>query len=305
MEARGENNPFDLGNDLAYQHWREWKLDNYPISINEISVVIDNLNEILPEEVSQIVKVVGKTNMAIYSCRSGAAVDDKRTARALGQAVGLEHLDGNLCADADGISSIQVMTDRDSRHQGYIPYTPRPINWHTDGYYNDTEHRIRGMLLHCARPAASGGENGLLDPEIAYIHLRDEDPALAAALMQSDAMTIPANIEHGVEIRPARTGPVFSVDEATGRLHMRYTARTRSIVWKQDGRTEAANDFLKDLLNSDLAYIYRIRLQAGQGIVCNNVLHNRAAFTDGDGPDERRLVYRARYYDRVQESPER
>jgi hypothetical protein len=42
------------------------------------------------------------------------------------------------------------------------------------------------MLLHCVRPAASGGVNRLLDPELAYIALRDAVPALVRALMQPD-----------------------------------------------------------------------------------------------------------------------
>jgi len=33
------------------------------------------------------------------------------------------------------------------------------------------------------------------------------------------------------------------------------------------------------------------------GLVCNNVLHDRAAFTET--PQQKRLYYRARYYERV------
>ena len=42
--------------------------------------------------------------------------------------------------------------------------------------------------------------------------------------------------EQGIA-RAAQTGPVFSIDPASGDLHMRYTARTRSIEWKQDATT--------------------------------------------------------------------
>jgi hypothetical protein len=38
-------------------------------------------------------------------------------------------------------------------------------------------------------------------------------------------------------------------------------------------------------------------LQAGEGLISNNVLHNRTAFEDG--PGHRRLIYRARFYDRI------
>ena len=77
---------------------------------------------------------------------------------------------------------------------------------------------------------------------------------------------------------------------------MRYTARTRSIEWKQDALTQAAVRTLAEILN-DSEYVLRARLQPGMGIICNNVLHTRTAFTDR--PERRRLLYRGRYYDRL------
>ena len=108
-------------------------------------------------------------------------------------------------------------------------------------------------------------------------------------------MTIPANTAQGAELRPARTGPVFSAD--AGALHMRYTARTRSIEWRPDEATRAAAQFLRQILDAGSPYVFTLRLAAGQGLVCNNVLHDRSAFTDD--PMVGRLVYRARYFDRV------
>ena len=131
------------------------------------------------------------------------------------------------------------------------------------------------------------------------LYLRNE-PAYVEALMQPEVMTIPANIENGVEIRPQQTGPVFSLDEQTGTLHMRYTARTRSIVWQDDALTRAAVKALEELLATESGYIFHHRLQAGQGIICNNVLHKRTGFTDDEKNGQRRLFYRARYFDRVQ-----
>ena len=78
---------------------------------------------------------------------------------------------------------------------------------------------------------------------------------------------------------------------------MRYTARTRNIVWRDDPVTDQAIAFLSTLLASDSVAIFRARLEAGQGIICNNVLHNRTAFVDD--PDHKRLVYRARYMDPI------
>jgi hypothetical protein len=61
--------------------------------------------------------------------------------------------------------------------------------------------------------------------------------------------------------------------------------------------TLAAVAFLEKLLASDLPFIYRGRLEPGMGLVSNNVLHDRAGFNDT--PDKKRLLYRARYYDRI------
>ena len=109
-------------------------------------------------------------------------------------------------------------------------------------------------------------------------------------------MTIPERTdEHGVA-RAAQSGPVFSVDHH-GFLHMRYTARTRSIEWKQDADTQAAVAQLEKLLNSDIPHIHSAQLQSGMGLLCNNLLHDRAAFKDD--PAHPRLLYRARYYDRI------
>jgi len=110
-------------------------------------------------------------------------------------------------------------------------------------------------------------------------------------------MTIPANEEDPAAQRAAQTGPVFS-DEA-GALHMRYTARTRSIEWRADEATHAAVQFLKEILDSGSRYVFTLRLAGGQGIVCNNVLHDRSTFTDDPAPGRNRLVYRARYTERV------
>jgi hypothetical protein len=236
----------------------------------------------------------GIANMAVYSSPF-AGVADKDIARRLGARLGLARLHANPLADEDGISSLE-MTPEKSR-LGYIPYSNQRLLWHTDGYYNTPQQRIGAFILHCVRPAATGGANRLLDHEIAYILLRDADPDFVKALSAPDAMTIPANTGLGTVTRPAQSGPVFSTDAGT--LHMRYTARTRSIEWRQDEATRAALDFLGKMLAGDSPYVVGLRLAGGQGLVCNNVLHDRSAFTDEPAPGLNRLVYRARYADRV------
>jgi hypothetical protein len=111
-------------------------------------------------------------------------------------------------------------------------------------------------------------------------------------------MTIPARMGDAGVARAAQSGPVFSVDPASGALHMRYTARTRSIEWKADSCTREAAAFLHELLGSALPYRFGLRLRPGMGIVGHNVLHERSAFVDD--PRQPRLIYRARYLDRIQ-----
>ncbi len=287
--------PYALGNDALYRRWRAWKLENYPIRVESIVVEVRDPRNLSPTETQELLRLCRRTNMAIYRSRLGGAAE-KDIPRRFGAHFGLDRLDSNLLADEDSITSIEAVPGKSGR--GYIPYSNRRLLWHTDGYYNPETRRVRAFLLHCVQPAAEGGENALLDPEIAYIRLRDANPDYIRALMAPDAMTIPPNTEDGAE-RPASVGPVFSIDSAGGNLHMRYTARTRSIVWKDNAATAAAVRFLEQLLADDSPSVFRYRLAAGEGLICNNVLHNRTAFSDDEQGGRRRLLYRARYYDRI------
>jgi alpha-ketoglutarate-dependent taurine dioxygenase len=288
--------PFDLSDERAYRRWREQKLDGYPVTATALLVPVKNLARLDAAEHAALLQRCCKANMAFYQVSDGAAAG-RDDIRSLGRQFGLEGLDTNLRADEDSITSLRVMPEAAGTH--YIPYTNRPLNWHTDGYYNRLDEQVRGFVLHCVTAAASGGDNLLLDPEIAYLLLRDENPDYVAALMQPDTMTIPPNVENGVELRPLQSGPVFSVEKGTAALHMRYTARNRSIAWRDDRNTRLAAGFLAELLASDSAYIIRHRLESGQGVICNNVLHRREAFTDAAASGQERLLYRARYHDRI------
>lgn len=292
-------NPFALDDEHAYAAWREQKLSSCPESLDELIVEVVNPFALTVTERAALLQACARTNMAIYVTKAPLNDEVPDTARisGIGHQFGLFRLDQNLYAENDGISALQVSAQR--RQHEYIPYSHRAISWHTDGYYNPPERSIHAMVLHCARPAARGGENALMDHEMLYLQLRDENPDHIAALMQDDVMTIPANIEDGVEIRPEQSGPVFSVDQQSGHLHMRYTARTRSIVWKADAATQAAVKCLERLLTEDSPYCFKKRLSAGEGIVSNNVLHTRTAFEDDADAGQGRLMYRARYYDRV------
>lgn len=279
-----------------YADWRKAKLKGYPTSLDEVRVKVNDPRVLNDAEQLKLLQACRKTNMAIYVSQLGSLAD-KQIPRRLGEQFGLTHFDRNLLADEDAVTTLQLMPEKSGR--GYIPYSNRRLQWHTDGYYNPPERQVRAFVLHCVTPAANGGENALLDPEIAYLRLRDENPEFIRALMAPDVLTIPANTEEGGENRPAQTGPVFSIDPVTGSLHMRYTARTRSIEWKPDAKTQNAVKALEQLLASDSPEVFRYRFSAGEGLLCNNVLHNRTEFTDDVDKGISRLIYRARYHDRI------
>jgi hypothetical protein len=285
--------PFDPDNDAAYQAWREAKLAAHPARLEDLIVEVADPRRLRPAEREALLERCRRCNMALYAGPTGDD-PDKAIIRELGRQFGLERLDHNPGADEDAVSSLTVQSD--AYHREYIPYSNRPIAWHTDGYYNAPERQIHGLLLHCVQPAESGGENDLLDHEMAYLALRDASPGYVRALMHPAAMTIPANSGEGRELRPERPGPVFSV-RPDGHLHMRYTDRSRSIRWRDDPITREAVEFLKQWLHQPGPWHFRGRLEAGQGLLSNNVLHTRTGFSDGPRP---RLLYRARYYDRIE-----
>jgi hypothetical protein len=292
MDARA-GAAFDLADEAAYQAWRATKLARFPKTLAELVVEVRDPRALSSSERQALFDRCKRANMAIYASPAGGG-PDKEIPRQLGLQLGLRDLDPNYLADDDGISPLAV-AERGTRGE-FIPYTNRGIRWHTDGYYNPGERTVRAVLLHCVERAETGGENDLLDHEIAYLQLRDRNPQHIRALMAGDAMTVPARIEGGRVERQAQAGPVFSVD-AGGFLHMRYTARAVSIEWKKDAATQAALAALEDILGTASPWVFRGRLEPGMGLVSNNVLHTRTPFTDS--PRHQRLIYRARYYQRV------
>ncbi|MEA3639266.1 MAG: TauD/TfdA family dioxygenase [Lamprobacter sp.] len=276
-----------------YARWRDRKLAQAPQRLEELIVEVRDPRQLSDAEQEAIVDRCRRANLAIYV----TALDsdpDKLIPRRLGEQLGLGQLDHNPGADEDAITALSVQTD--ALRRGYIPYTDRPIAWHTDGYYNAPTRQINAFILHCVRPAAAGGVNRLIDPEMLYIRLRERNPLYIRALTHPAAMTIPANIVDGVELRPASIGPVFRRGEA-GHLALRYTDRRRNIQWRPNAQTEAAVEAIRSLLDDPRTPRFEARLDPGWGLVCNNVLHSRSRFEDS--ADQTRLLYRARYYRRI------
>lgn len=285
--------PLSLDNHAGYAAWRAEKLaaGGMPVVVE-----IDDPGELSPAEKQALLRGCQARNFALFRVVSPAD-DVEQALRAFGRHIGLLDLDQNLCAEDSGVTAITVKpTETDHT---YIPYTNRPLGWHTDGYYNAGDRQVRAWLLYCVRPAAEGGDNELFDHEIAYIRIRDENPEWIRALMAPDAFTIPSNTEHGEEIRPDHSGPVFSVSATDGSLHMRYSARQRNVIWKDDALTREAAGFLLDLFKRGDDHIFRYRLRSGEGVISNNILHRRDGFRDDPASGAKRLIYRARYYQRL------
>jgi hypothetical protein len=287
-----DRNPFCLDDETAYRRWRDEKLARYPGRLRDLLVPVRDPRQVTAAERTALLERVGKANLALFTL--GATTADSAALRAFLGQLGLRRLDHNLGAEEDGVTEIAV---RAGGGRTYIPYTSRPLSWHTDGYYNPPDRQIRAWALYCVQDAAEGGANQALDHEIAYIRLRDGNPAWIAALMAPDAMTIPANAAEEGALRAAQSGPVFSVDPQDGRLHMRYSARQRNILWHDDPATREAAAALLALFSAGDAHMLAFRLAPGQGVLSNNVLHRRDGFRD-DAAHPRRIL-RARYYDRV------
>ncbi len=298
--------PFSIEDADSYTAWRAWKLENHPREVAELAVPVENLASPSPAEREKILDLSRRANMAVYDTgeRSGVSSPELEHAlRAFAAAFGMTAIEDHRSMDEEKVVSIEVVDETVRPRSGFIPYTTRRILWHTDGYYKfgyEGAPVIRSMTLHCARQGREGGVNELLDPEIAYIRLRDENPDFIRALMAPDAMTIPEFVEEDGRKRPESTGPVFWVDEDTGALGMRYTERSRNIAWNDDPVTARAIAFLRQLLRGDdEPFLFRHRMEPGQGLICNNVLHTRTAFTDWDEPGRGRLMYRSRYSNRI------
>lgn len=278
-----------------FEIWAEHKLSCYEEAMRNSVVEIKDPTNLTLSERSALLQRLRKLNLVIYDCRSRDFT--KNELKTLGSQLGLNRLDKNLLADSESISSVHIAESGAKTH--YIPYTNKPLGWHTDGYYNHTDRMIRSFILHCVNPAVHGGANTFLDPEIIYLLLRRRNAEYAASLSRGDAFSVPANASESAELRPAYTGPVFSRDPINSCLHMRYTNRSRNISWNSAPAIVQAVAYLRLIIDQAADFTIAHKLESGQGVICNNVMHKRSDFKNGKAVEEQRFMYRARYYDRV------
>ena len=271
--------------------WCDARREAHAAGDAERWIEIEDPRRLRPAERDAIASQCARFNLALYRFTRGRS--DPEALSRFANAMGLQRRDVTLGADRRGIASVRVA--RDTRGPEMIPFTSRALNWHTDGYYNAPGLAVRAVVMHCAAPAASGGDNTLLDPDLVYASLIERDPALVEALAHPRAMTIPAHEVDGTLLRPARTGPVFRLLGDPPRLHTRYTMRTRSIRWRSTSATARAVSSLEATIASLSTHYVQVRFEAGEGVICNNVLHRRSAFIDDEC--SRRTLLRIRSFD--------
>jgi len=266
-----------------FLRWAEEKERNIPHNIDGIIVNIHDINNVKISEIAKIKETINKCNSCIYS--SKIALKSNTNLLKFVESVGMRTYDRNNIES----NEISTITPLESNKINYIPYTDKSLNWHTDGYYD--KKSIFSWLLHCVHPATHGGENYLLDHELAlreYV-LRYDD---INNLMSEDALTIPESKDTS---RSEISTYIFSIKNQYKKLHMRFSMRKDNI-----GTSPKAGDAvtkLKQTIENDCAkYSLTYKLQKNEGIITNNILHGRKAFKDDK---VKRKLLRIRSYERL------
>ena len=197
-----------LENETEYKNWRQTKLELYPLNINKFSIPLD-INNFQKRDLDLIKFNMNKYNFALYNFKTELTNNELENFCTM---LDLNNSISNLFSDSKNISDIKDHKDTNNNQIGeYIPYTNKPLNWHTDGYYYPLDNSVKSFLLHCVNPAHRGGENLLLDHEILYILIRDHNPSYIKILMENNIMGIPRNKNNAESTNI--NGPVFFIDD--------------------------------------------------------------------------------------------
>lgn len=283
-----------LDNFDKYQYWRDEKLANAVNSIEQCLLEIANPSVLSTAEKDKIQYLCRTNNFALFEIK---AQDDYAQAIVqINRQVGLIDYDQHLYAQNDGLAYVTQSNKQEQRSE-FIPYTNKAIGWHTDGYYNAQNNQVRAFSLFCVSPSATGGVNQWIDPQMVYLLLREDNIDVVKALSHPQAMSIPEHKMDGQVRRAKSTEAIFFIDEPSIELYMRYTQRKKNIEFLDSLEVKQAVTLLDDLLKTTTPHHFEYTMNANQGLICNNVLHNRSAFVDD--PEHPRLLLRGRYSNRV------
>ena len=175
-----------------------------------------------------------------------------------------------------------IITDRGGRMEEGARYsqTRQGGSFHTDGV--NLKEGYEFFLLHCAAPAAEGGESVLLDGHTVFRDLAENAPEAVEILKQDRVWEY-----KGVRPGEFYEEPVLRLME--GRPEWRYlrdyleeAGRLRGAPLAED--VVAALDRLDESL-ANPAFQFRCRLCAGETVVVNDksIFHGRTSFRDNLG----------------------
>ena len=267
-----------------FKQWALEKEDNIPLNIDDLIVKIHDINLATLAEISNIKDIIKRFNYCIYQSKVG--LNAQADLINFAQCIGMETYDTNNIHNSP-ISLIMSLESKDAVN--YVPYTNKKLNWHTDGYYD--EKPIFSWLLHCEEPAYYGGENYLLDHELAireYIIKYDNLESLSSL----DAFTIPGNTRAN---RGETKGYICDNDNEYKKFHMKFSMREKNMKLNEQSKTAIMR--MKKIIKEDCKkYCLTYKLTKNEGIISNNILHGRNSFEDGKAM---RKLYRIRSYERI------
>lgn len=279
---------FNLDANEDYKKWRDEKLAAYPASIGELVVELGDMTALSASEKGKIRDLTERANMCVYT--SGSADLSMDSLLALGRQLGLNETDkSRRHSSSDELTDSGIL-------KSAIPFTTRHVRWHTDATYYGSDKTIQALFLLCKRPAVEGGSNKLLDHEVLYIQLRDKDPEALRVLMEKNCFKY-RNPSTG-EIDVHLGGKVFWTN-SEGNLCHRFSFRKTDMAWSEENDVKAARAVLESMILDESEHVIEGRLESGLGLISNNVLHTREKLVDSDDAAQKRLLFRARFYDRV------
>ena len=272
-----------------YKRWKDNKLAAFTKNLDELTVQITSPNAISKPEKSMVISLLENHNIVFFHI-DRVKQTNKSTIKNFASQIGLSNYELDSQSDEDGLTEIKDIKTTEKLSE-YVPYTTKELNWHTDGYYTDQKNSVLSWLLFCKTSAESGGINKYLDHEIAYILFNNISKRLED-LMLDDACCIP---ENSITNRKEVFNPVFMFKNK--KLHMKFSMRKKNIIWNNNSLK--AIDVLKSIIKDSSQYHITKKLDTGMGVITNNVIHMRTAFTNSK--NKNRLLYRLRSKKRVTE----
>ena len=270
-----------------YKRWKDKKLESFTRNIDHLTVQVSNPNSISKPEKNKVISLLRSNNLAFFNI-DNISYKDKSSIKRFAFQIGLGDYEFDSRSDDDGLTEIKEHKHNDKISE-YIPYTTKELNWHTDGYYNTKDNSILSWLLFCNTQSEKGGVNKYLDHEISYILFNDISNKIKD-LMLENTCCIPENLITG---RKGVLNPVYMFDDE--KLHMKFSMRKKNIIWN-DASLKAIN-ILKNIIEDSSEYHITKKFAEGEGIITNNVIHKRTAFTNSE--NKNRLLYRLRSKRRV------